>query len=105
MAHDLGERGLKLGDLLQGIQLPVLGDSVIVELIQKCWHNQFATLAHLAVDTKELLLNNHNNKDRYNNAVKVKMAEGIASKKVNCQKWERYGRSNFLSSDHWEINE
>ncbi|KAJ5543255.1 hypothetical protein N7535_005685 [Penicillium sp. DV-2018c] len=49
------DRGLALRDLLQNMQFPVLDhDSMIDELIRKCWYNQFPTIASLAMSTKAL---------------------------------------------------
>ncbi|KAJ5169272.1 uncharacterized protein N7500_002055 [Penicillium coprophilum] len=50
------DRGPALRDLLQAMQFPVLDcDPMVDELIRKCWHNQFPTIASLAVATKALL--------------------------------------------------
>jgi len=49
------DRGLALRDLLQDMRFPVLDhDSIIGELIWKCWYNQFPTIASLAMSTKAL---------------------------------------------------
>lgn len=49
------DRGLALRDLLQDMQFPVLSrDSVINDLIYKCWYNQFPTIASLASFTKRI---------------------------------------------------
>lgn len=50
------DRGLALSDLLRDMKFPVLvGDAMISKLIHQCWHNQFPTIASLAMSTKALL--------------------------------------------------
>jgi serine/threonine protein kinase len=63
------DRYLALRDLLQAMQLPDLNsDLMIDELIHKCWHNQFPTIASLAVATKALFTQRCSGKE--SNAVK-----------------------------------
>jgi hypothetical protein len=43
-------------DLLQDMKFPKLdGDPLIDDIIDKCWHNQYRTLAELATHTVTLL--------------------------------------------------
>jgi len=43
-------------DLLQDMKFPKLdGDPLIDDIIDKCWHNQYRTLAELAAHTEMLL--------------------------------------------------
>ncbi|KAE8154987.1 kinase-like domain-containing protein [Aspergillus avenaceus] len=56
LAGDPYEHGPKVVDLLQRMEFPSLdGDPVIDDIIDKCWHNQYPTLAELASHTEALL--------------------------------------------------
>lgn len=56
LSTQLRDRGPALSDLLRDMQFPVLvGDTMISKLIHQCWHNQFPTIASLAMSTKALL--------------------------------------------------
>ncbi|KAJ5198339.1 serine/threonine protein kinase [Penicillium cinerascens] len=56
LADDLYEHGPKVVDLLQDMEFPKLdGDPLIDDIIDKCWHNQYLTLADLATHTEALL--------------------------------------------------
>lgn len=55
------EHGPKVVKLLQNMEFPTLdGDPVIDDIIDKCWHNKYATIAELAAHTKSLLANETN---------------------------------------------
>lgn len=50
------EHGAKVIDLSQDVEFPTLdGDPAINDIIYKCWHNKYATVADLATQTKTLL--------------------------------------------------
>ena len=56
LADDPYEHGPKVMDLLQDMKFPKLdGDPLINDIIDKCWHNQYRTLAELATHTETLL--------------------------------------------------
>lgn len=56
LADDPYEHGPKVMDLLQNMEFPKLdGDPLIDDIIDKCWHNQYRTLADLAAHTETLL--------------------------------------------------
>lgn len=56
LADDPYEHGPKVIDLLQDMKFPKLdGDPLIDDIIDKCWHNQYRTLAELATHTETLL--------------------------------------------------
>ncbi|KAJ6186855.1 hypothetical protein N7519_001763 [Penicillium mononematosum] len=115
------DRYLALRDLLQAMQLPDLdSDLMIDELIHKCWHNQFPTIASLAVATKALFTQRCSGEE--SNAVKEgtnikqaidggesdgnspigKTAGNLtgcgASEKEFCQDLEKHGLFDFLRS-------
>ncbi|GKZ63622.1 hypothetical protein AnigIFM49718_001835 [Aspergillus niger] len=56
LADDPYEHGPKVMDLLQDMKFPKLdGDPLIDDIIDKCWHNQYRTLADLATHIETLL--------------------------------------------------
>lgn len=56
LADDPYEHGPKVVDLLQDMKFPKLdSDPAIDYIIDKCWHNQYHTLAELATHTETLL--------------------------------------------------
>ncbi|PWY74554.1 hypothetical protein BO94DRAFT_538716 [Aspergillus sclerotioniger CBS 115572] len=56
LADDPNEHGPKVMDLLQDMKFPKLdGDPLINDIIGKCWHNQYRTLADLATHIETLL--------------------------------------------------
>lgn len=56
LTEDPREHGPKVVDLLQDMESPKLnGDPLIDDIIDKCWHYKYATLAELAAHTKRLL--------------------------------------------------
>ncbi|DAA76550.1 TPA_exp: hypothetical protein A8136_7227 [Trichophyton benhamiae CBS 112371] len=57
LVDDPYEHGPKVMELLQDMKFPKLnGDPLIDDIINKCWHNRYRTLAELATQT-EILLN------------------------------------------------
>lgn len=57
LTEDHRERGPMIVHLLQHMELPKLaGDSSIDDIIDKCWHNNYPTIAELATDIEALLL-------------------------------------------------
>lgn len=56
LTDDPYEHGPKVMDLLQDMEFPKLdGDPLIDDIIDKCWHNQYRTLAELATHTATLI--------------------------------------------------
>lgn len=55
LTEDPKEHGPKMVDLLQDMEFPKLGDSMIDSIIDRCWHNEYATVAQLASHTEKLL--------------------------------------------------
>ncbi|PLB48909.1 serine/threonine protein kinase [Aspergillus steynii IBT 23096] len=56
LTDDPREHGPKLVDLLQNMEFPKLdGDPLIDGIIEKCWHNQYSSIAELAAYTKTIL--------------------------------------------------
>ncbi|KAJ5224969.1 hypothetical protein N7468_006194 [Penicillium chermesinum] len=56
LTEDPYEHGPKVVDLLQSMEFPDLnGDPLIDNIIDKCWHNKYATVSELAAHTKMLL--------------------------------------------------
>lgn len=56
LTDDPYDHGPKVVDLLQNMDFPKLdGNPLIDKIISKCWHNQYVTVAELALDTKWLL--------------------------------------------------
>jgi serine/threonine protein kinase len=56
LTEDRKERGPKVIDLLLNMVFPKLdGDPLIDGIIDKCWHNKYATVAELAAHTQTLL--------------------------------------------------
>ncbi|EER42688.1 protein kinase [Histoplasma capsulatum var. duboisii H88] len=56
LTEDPKEHGRKTVDLLQNMEFPKLdGDPPIDNIINKCWHNKYSTVAELAADTQMLL--------------------------------------------------
>lgn len=55
LVDDRKERGIKLEQILQNMELPVLNDEPIIDdIIHKCWQNQYKSIAELASCTKAL---------------------------------------------------
>ncbi|KAK2804736.1 hypothetical protein FQN50_006474 [Emmonsiellopsis sp. PD_5] len=55
------EHGPKVVKLLQNMEFPTLhGDPAIDDIIDKCWHNKYGTVAELAAHTERLLANGTN---------------------------------------------
>ncbi|OAA40711.1 protein kinase-like protein [Metarhizium rileyi] len=56
LTEDPKEHGPRVVNLLQDMKFPELdGDPLIDDIIVKCWHNEYATIAELAAYTRELL--------------------------------------------------
>ena len=64
LTEDPMEHGPKVVDLLQNMEFPKLdGDPLIDDIINKCWHNKYATIAELAAYTEVLLPARNNRKE------------------------------------------
>ncbi|GFG01086.1 CBL-interacting serine/threonine-protein kinase 20 [Aspergillus udagawae] len=56
LTEDPNEHGSKVVELLQNMEFPTLdGDLLIDDIINKCWHNKYSTVAELAAHTQTLL--------------------------------------------------
>ncbi|EFY95003.1 protein kinase [Metarhizium robertsii] len=56
LTEDPKEHGPKVVNLLQNMKFPELdGDPLIDDIIVKCWHNEYTTIAELAAYTRKLL--------------------------------------------------
>lgn len=56
LTEDPHEHGPMVVDLLQNMVFPKLnGDPLIDDIIDKCWHNKFVTIAELATEIKGIL--------------------------------------------------
>ncbi|RHZ67362.1 uncharacterized protein CDV56_109417 [Aspergillus thermomutatus] len=61
LTKDPKEHGRKVVELLQNMEFAKLdGDPLIDDIISKCWHNNYATIAELAADTETLLPGRNN---------------------------------------------
>lgn len=57
LTEDPQKYGPKVADLLQKIELPKLnGGPRIDDIIDKCWHNEYAMVAELAAHTEMFLV-------------------------------------------------
>jgi serine/threonine protein kinase len=122
------EHGPKVVDLLQNSKFPTLdGDPLIDDMINKCWHNKYATIAELATTTKKLFLERNTESDTNTEATPVSESatdeatqpdavdsenpngfandmgqdhspEDLCSKKEFCQSLEKRGLLEVLSS-------
>lgn len=121
LTEDPHEHGPKTLDLLQNMEFPKLdGDLSIDEVIHKCWHNQYATVAELAAYTEKLLklsttgananeevatekiepVNNREPSDGSGGMVgHDQPTEDFVSKKSFCQDLEKRGLLQLLCSD------
>ncbi|KAJ5359468.1 protein kinase [Penicillium cataractarum] len=56
LTEDPNKHGCKVVELLQNMQFPNLnGDPLLDDIINKCWHNKYVTIAELATYTAKLL--------------------------------------------------
>lgn len=108
LTEDPYDHGPKTVELLQNLVFPSLdGDPAIDKIIDKCWHNKYATVSDLAAETKALLdenpdneatateLDNGNSRDDEDQH----LFEGnFISKKDFCQDLEKRGLLDLLSS-------
>jgi hypothetical protein len=85
------------------------GDPLIDDIINKCWHNNYATIAELAAYTETLLPGRENRRETNAETIKAtkievvnggesRTAEDFSSKKAFCQSLERRGLLHILSS-------
>lgn len=113
LTDDPKEHGPKMVDLLQDMEFPKLGgNSIIDSIIDRCWHNEYATVAQLASHT-EKLLNEGTHNEGTNAGVngwhvahrrqlhgdsRDHLAEDFSSKRALCQDVEKRGLLQLLSS-------
>lgn len=92
--------GCKVVELLQNMEFPKLdGDPLFDDIITKCWHNKYSTIAELASYTKTLL-ERHNSGDAEAEHIPTPQwsAEDFSSKKAFCRGLEKGGLLDLLSS-------
>ncbi|KAL4912905.1 kinase-like domain-containing protein [Aspergillus aurantiobrunneus] len=98
LADDLYEHRPKVVDLLQKMDFPKLdGDLLVDSIIDRCWHNKYATVAELAANTKAIA-----NKGSRDEAVQDCIGEDFLSKKEFCQDLEKRGLLDALSLEEPE---
>lgn len=103
---DPREPGPKVVDMLQNMKFPRLDcDSLIDDIIYKCWQNKYATVENLAAHTESLLVEGDNDEatnrrepndgscDDYDYWV-----ENFSSKTAICQDFEKRELLQLLSS-------
>ncbi|CEO59306.1 Putative Protein kinase [Penicillium brasilianum] len=72
LTEDPDKHGCKVIDLLQNMQFPKLnGDPLIDDIILKCWHNDYVTIAQLANRTAILLPERVNPNNTDNETISV----------------------------------
>jgi hypothetical protein len=110
LTADPSEHGRKVVDLLQNMEFPNLdGDPLIDDIINECWHNNYATIAELAAYTETLLPGRKSRRETNAETIKAtkievanggenRTAEDFSSKKAFCQSLERRGLLHMLSS-------
>ncbi|CAG8909704.1 unnamed protein product [Penicillium egyptiacum] len=115
LTEDPREHRPKVVDLLQNMEFPKLdGDPLIDNIIDKCWHNRYATIAELAAYTETLLPGRTNEKESNGEATNHEAvnsgesndhncdidqnAEDFSSRKAYCQGLEKRGLLRKLSS-------
>jgi serine/threonine protein kinase len=97
LTEDPKEHGPKVVDLLQNMEFPNLdGDLMIDNIIDRCWHNKYATVAELAAHTKTLLTE-VTNSDSCDNVDQDHSTEDLSLKKAFCQDLEKRGLLQLLS--------
>ncbi|KAI2011903.1 hypothetical protein LOZ39_004369 [Ophidiomyces ophidiicola] len=102
LTQDLNNHGSEVVRLLQEMEFPKLdGDARLDEIIDKCWHNKYATIAELAVDTERLRdKTTHDTSTNKLDAAEdygLSAEEFLASKRF-CQDIESRGLIHLLSS-------
>ncbi|EZF25680.1 serine/threonine protein kinase [Trichophyton rubrum D6] len=90
------EHGFKMIGLLQNLIFPELnGDSLIDDIIHKCWHNKYRKVTDLAEYTEALLVKEPSAAED----TEAGSSEDATWKKVLCQDLEYRGLLEFLCSD------
>ncbi|KAB8213467.1 hypothetical protein BDV33DRAFT_210166 [Aspergillus novoparasiticus] len=78
LAEDPCEHGPKVVDLLQNMKFPTLDSNPLIDdIIDKCWHNKYATVSELAAHTESLL--NERTDAMESNRSKKKESSEVAS--------------------------
>ncbi|EFE39694.1 hypothetical protein TRV_05586 [Trichophyton verrucosum HKI 0517] len=111
LTEDPKEHGRKVVELLQNMEFPKLDgdDPLIDEIINKCWHNGYATIADLAACTETFLGRNNGREteaeitngeelDGCSRESRQNDLEDISSKRTFCQDLEKRGLLRMLSS-------
>lgn len=95
LTEDPNEHGPKLVDLLQNMEFPKLdGDPLIDDIIEKCWHNKYATIAELAAHTEKIRAGEINGKGTKVNTTSI-TRWGVVIGRIIRELW-----SNFR---HWWV--
>ncbi|CAG8030895.1 unnamed protein product [Penicillium salamii] len=100
LTEDPKVHGCKVVELLQNMEFPKLdGDPLFDDIITKCWHNKYSTIAELASYTKTLL-ERHNSGDAEAEHIPTPQwsAEDFSSKKAFCRGLMKGGLLDLLSS-------
>ncbi|KAK9646409.1 hypothetical protein HCH54_005158 [Aspergillus fumigatus] len=91
LTEDPNDHGSKVVDLLQNMEFPTLdGDPLIDDIINKCWHNKYSTVAELAAHTQTLL-------------AEGRKEEGINAKTISTTtQWRKnIGRTIWKAATTW----
>ena len=102
LTEDPREHGPKVVDLLQNMEFPELdGNPRIDDIINKCWHNRYATVGELAGCTQALLNEEiEPDSDSCHNVSRDQdpLANDFSSKRALCQDLATGGLLDLLSS-------
>lgn len=94
--------GIKVMDLLQDMKFPTLdGEPLIDDIIDKCWHNKYATIAELSTTTKKLFLERNNEIDINTEATPLSESatdKAIQTEAVNSENPDGFGSD--IGQDH-----
>ncbi|KAJ5808430.1 protein kinase-like protein [Penicillium riverlandense] len=94
LTEDPKEHGPKVVELLQNMEFPKLdGDPLIDDVIDKCWHNKYATIAELAAYMETLLPGEANRKESNAGTIPNPNSEATSPERVNT------GKPNGWSND------
>jgi serine/threonine protein kinase len=118
LAEDPKEHGPKVVELLQNMKFPNLyGDPMIDKIIERCWHNKYATVAELSAHMETLLTEGTDGEETNAGIANTKVANGrelntsscddldpdhstedFSLKKAFCLDLEKHGLLQLLSS-------
>jgi serine/threonine protein kinase len=105
LTDDPKEHGPKLVDLLQEMEFPKLnGNPLIDDIIDKCWHNKYPTIAELAADTKTLVEDNIRRETSANSPSTPELRTSESSKLGGAEGGEQDSYNQGMSQDRSEEN-